>query len=156
MKYTVNITLHTKRALTEKALIDLAEIGGVAEGRPGERRVETTLTVEAPNVRQAADRAIERVTERVAGTVVAFFVMTIEEADRRLADRDRIVGVTEVAEMLGVSKQRISMLSQREDFPRPLEQLASGPVWRARDLSTFSAGWRRKPGRPPKTAQSGG
>ena len=38
-------------------------------------------------------------------------------------------GVTEVAELLGVSRQRLSKLRERPDFPDPLGQLAQGPVW---------------------------
>lgn len=153
MKHTVDITLHSKRRLTEKALFAVAEIGGVAVGAPGSRRLETTLTVTADDVHEAAARAIDAITERVAGDVLAVEVMTTAEHDRRLADRPTLVGVAEIAEQLGVSKQRVSALSQRDDFPRPLAHLAAGPVWRAGDLSTFATGWRRQPGRPKKLAE---
>jgi serine/threonine protein kinase len=41
----------------------------------------------------------------------------------------RMGGVTEVAEMLGVSRQRLAKLRERADFPDPLGELAQGPVW---------------------------
>jgi hypothetical protein len=148
MEYTVDITLRARRPLTEEALFAIAELGGAAAGRPGERHLETTLTVEAGDIRTAAAVAMERTTARVAGHVIAVKVMTTAEADRRLSERPKLVGVTEIAQMLGISKQRVSTLSKREDFPAPIETLASGPVWRAGDLSTFAAGWRRAPGRP--------
>lgn len=64
-----------------------------------------------------------------------------------------LVGVREVAELLGVSKQRVDQLRQREDFPKPLARLASGPVWDALMLTHFLAGWERKSGRPPRELQ---
>lgn len=150
MEYTVEITLRARRPLTEDALFALAEIGGVAVGRPGERHLETTFTVDAANAPEAAYESIPMVTGRVPGIVLAVEVLTTEEADRRLAEQPQLVGVTEIARMLGLTKQRVSTLSRREDFPTPLATLASGPIWRAGDLSTFAAGWRRKPGRPRK------
>lgn len=149
--YTVEITLQTKRALTEDALFAVAELGGVAVGLPGSRQVETTLTVAAEEVSAAADLAIRRVLERVPGKVIAVDVMTTAEADRRSKEQPQVVGVAEVAELLGVTKQRASMITQRDDFPAPIAKLASGPVWRAGAISTFKDGWRRKPGRPRKS-----
>lgn len=150
MDYTVEVTLRTQRALTEDALVDVAGLGGVAVGKPGGHYLETTLSVRADDVRRAADLAIAQIAEQIAGTVVAVEVMTTAEADRRSAERPKLVGVKEIAELLGISKQRVSTLSKREDFPKPLESLASGPIWRAGDLTTFAEGWRRKPGRPRK------
>lgn len=41
-----------------------------------------------------------------------------------------LVGVGEVAEMAGVTKQAVSNWRMRyEDFPRPIQDLQSGPVW---------------------------
>ncbi len=76
--------------------------------------------------------------------------MTSEEQDRRLAEPafGELVGAAEVAERFGVSRQRLAVLRQRPEFPGPVAELASGPVWRWRDLSRFAAGWQRRPGRP--------
>ncbi|HEY0684780.1 MAG TPA: hypothetical protein VGD45_20755 [Steroidobacter sp.] len=146
--------MQTKRPLTEDALFDVAEIGGVAVGQVGGRHVEITFTVQAPDPAEASARAIRTATERLAGTVVAIEVMTTAEADRRASERPQLAGVAEVAEMLGVSKQRASALSKREDFPAPIERLSTGPVWRKGDLSTFALGWQRRPGRPRKPTQA--
>lgn len=45
-------------------------------------------------------------------------------------------GVTEVAELLGVSRQRLSKLRERPDFPDPIGNLAQGAVW---DLDVVEA-----------------
>ena len=148
MEFTVDITVDASKPLSEDALFNIAEIGGVAVGRLGGSRVDATFTVKAADVTRATERAIAMVIERIPGTVVAVEAMTIDEFDRRLENQTEIAGVTEVARILGVTKQRVSSLSKRNDFPEPLAKLAAGPVWRAGDLTTFAEGWQRKAGRP--------
>lgn len=154
MDYTVEITLHTKRPVTEEMLFAAGEFGNVAIGHHGGRHIETTLTVEAEDMISAANEAISKVLERVPGKVVAVDAMTTAEADRRSKEQPQVVGTAEIAELLGVTKQRASVITQREDFPKPIVKLASGPVWRAGAVATFKEGWSRKPGRPrsPQTS----
>jgi serine/threonine protein kinase/predicted DNA-binding transcriptional regulator AlpA len=58
-------------------------------------------------------------------------------------------GVSEVADKLGVSRQRFTELRGRNDFPQPVAELASGPVWDLGDIDRWlSSGARRRPGRP--------
>lgn len=61
---------------------------------------------------------------------------------------DTIVGVAEVAELLGVQKQRVPQLRVTQGFPAPIAELASGPVWKGSSLRRFAETWERKPGRP--------
>ena len=62
----------------------------------------------------------------------------------------RLGGLTEVADVLGVSTQRAATLRQRPDFPDPVGEIAQGPIW---DLDVV-AGWNNsglrqtKAGRP--------
>lgn len=85
-EYTVDIAIHTARPLTEDALFDVAAIGGVSVGTPGDRRLETTLTVDAVDMPAAAAAAIARVTGLVPGDPISVEVMTTAEQDRRLAN----------------------------------------------------------------------
>lgn len=62
-----------------------------------------------------------------------------------------VIGVTELADMLKVSKQRASSLAKAKSFPRPLAVLASGPVWAKTTVLRFVKEWPRRPGRPPKS-----
>ena len=64
----------------------------------------------------------------------------------------RYVGVSEIAKLLGVSRQRVSELRAREDFPWPVAELAAGPVWTLSSLQRFIAEWPRRPGRPRKSS----
>lgn len=54
-----------------------------------------------------------------------------------------LVGVAEVATMLGVSRARVGQLAKRADFPGPVARLAAGPVW---DTSSIVE-WARATGR---------
>ena len=63
------------------------------------------------------------------------------------------VGVVEAAGILGVSKQRVSQLAERADFPRPVLRLRQGPVWREDDVRQFALNrprstTRRRPKKP--------
>lgn len=64
-----------------------------------------------------------------------------------------LVGVAELAELCGVTRQRASALARSDEFPEPLAELASGPVWDLRMVERFVRQWPRKPGRPAKTAK---
>ncbi len=56
-----------------------------------------------------------------------------------------LVGTREVAEILGWGKNRVSEYMRREErrgwpgklIPRPVQVLASGPVWRRSDIEKF-------------------
>jgi len=52
----------------------------------------------------------------------------------------RLAGVREVAELLGVSRQRVSQLAEKPDFPKPLDRIAAGPVWRLADVKAWAKG----------------
>jgi hypothetical protein len=64
-----------------------------------------------------------------------------------------LVGVAELAELCGVTRQRASALARSDGFPEPLAELASGPVWDLRMVERFVRQWPRKTGRPAKAAQ---
>lgn len=58
-------------------------------------------------------------------------------------------GVSEVAQALGISRQRLTDIRQRNDFPQPVAELSSGPVWDLDEIARWtSSGARRGPGRP--------
>ena len=51
-----------------------------------------------------------------------------------LADVEQWVGSAEIAEMFGVSRQRVYQLTSRTDFPAPLVRLKAGAVWVTADV----------------------
>ena len=40
-----------------------------------------------------------------------------------------LVGLTEIADIFGVSRQRVGQLTKRDDFPGPLGTTKAGSVW---------------------------
>lgn len=149
--FTVEVAVHTTRAITEELLFAVAEIGGVATGSVGSHALETTLTVRSRSLLEAGKEGLRKVLEVAPGEAARAEVMTVDEFDRREAEaeeRRKLAGISEVARALGITKQRVSTLSKRTDFPAPLARLSSGPVWRVGDISTFAGGWQRKGGRP--------
>ena len=55
-----------------------------------------------------------------------------------------LVGVAEVAAMLGLTTQRIDQLARRDpDFPTPVAELAAGRIWSRAEIVT----WARNAGR---------
>lgn len=51
-----------------------------------------------------------------------------------------LMGVAEVATLLGVSRQRVTQLAKQEDFPAPAAALAAGPVWESADVERWARG----------------
>ena len=66
-----------------------------------------------------------------------------------------LVGLSEIATMLGVSRQRASQLVRDyDDFPAPVAELASGRIWETETVEAWAnAHPVRPPGRP--VSQSG-
>lgn len=62
----------------------------------------------------------------------------------------KLAGVAEVAALAGVSKQRAGQIVRQPKFPKPVDVLAMGPVWRESDVKAFLDA-PRPAGRPRKT-----
>lgn len=110
----------------------------------------------------AADNALAAARTNIAEVVgpAALLVaaeVTDEELHLRRADAPtlpRMVSSQEVAEMLHVSRQRVSQLRSHSNFPVPLLELRTGPIWSAAAIEKFGREWTRKPGRPTASAQA--
>ena len=151
-EFVVNVTIETKAPLTERTLVNVAAIGGAAGGNEGGRLLETGLTVEAEDLLAAIAAGSAQILKIAPGKVVAAEGMTVREAERQLAAGDPMLGVTEIAAVLGVSKQRASVISRRRDFPKPAAELSQGKTWRRADVEKFVRTWARKAGRPTAKA----
>lgn len=57
-----------------------------------------------------------------------------------------LVSVSEIAALLGVSRQYVDRLSRQEGFPEPLGEVAAGRIWKREDVKA----WARATGRLPK------
>jgi len=123
-------------------------------------RLSVSLTLDAPSLRDAATGVS---WDLVTGALDDVGIPADRLHDREISARDvdlqaedlarppdRYVGVSEIAQMLGVSRQRASELRTRPGFPAPIADLASGPVWTRGSLDRFISTWERRPGRPTK------
>lgn len=93
----------------------------------------------------------------LAGEVAAVEVQTQELAELAAfrPDTPELLAATDVAALLGVSRQRVHQLhADRRDFPAPYTRLGSGPVWTRPAVEAFSRNWTRKPGRPAAASAS--
>jgi hypothetical protein len=74
-------------------------------------------------------------------------------AQNRGASADALVGLSDVANMHGFSRQRALELSKIAGFPKPAATLSAGRVWHLVDVERFLA-MPRKPGRPRKSSEA--
>lgn len=133
-------------------------------------RLTLTFEVDAATSRQAAETALRTAGSNAAhgvalGRPTRMLVMPTEDfiAEAEHPGALELSGVAEIAGLLGVSRQRVVQLIEREDFPNPVSRLASGPIFTTASVDAFKKRWEpgRKPGRPwPKStgpdAEQGG
>jgi predicted DNA-binding transcriptional regulator AlpA len=66
---------------------------------------------------------------------------------------DELAGLSEIIETLGVTKRTALKYVTREDFPEPIDRLATGRVWLRADVVRWGkAHLPLPPGRPRKSA----
>jgi hypothetical protein len=154
------VTLEYEGTVPVDDLLD-ALVGHGATIAAGDRRWSVTLSVHddvpAPKAAMLALTYVQRAAARCLGTaapalgqMITMSAITFAEQDRLLDEPafPKLVGIAEIAELLGVSRQRASELQTRPGFPAAVAKLKSGPVWRKGDLSRFADTWERKSGRP--------
>lgn len=109
-------------------------------------------------------RATARATEQLQRHAFGFAIAGVSALRTDIADeRDRapvipeLAGITEVAQILGVTRQRAHTIARDSNrFPPAVQQLAAGPVFLRSAVEHFAA-HPRTPGRPrttPDTAAS--
>ncbi len=116
-----------------------------------------TLSLDGPlDASGAVDAGVRLFTEQaVAAELPAWPVVHVEafivsERDAEVGERNLpdLVGVTEIARALGITRQRATKLTKQQGFPEPIAELASGSVWTRSSLDRFREESTRKPGRP--------
>ncbi|WP_436536294.1 helix-turn-helix transcriptional regulator [Actinoplanes sp. HUAS TT8] len=53
-----------------------------------------------------------------------------------------LLGAREIAIRLGVSRQRVQQLADRDDFPKPFQELSMGRVWWESQVDDWIRRWR--------------
>lgn len=137
---------------------------GTAEYDAARHTLTARLTVDATTLRAAVDETLK--SARHAHH--AAFDAPGDPFDARVLTDDawvdelqhppqmQLVGIAEIAEILGVSTQRVGQLAEEHDrFPAPIGTLKAGRVYTRASVEAFAASdWRRKRGPKPKPAAS--
>lgn len=126
-----------------------------ARGKSDEVTYSGVLNVTAETVREAARIGLDRVEGHTG--IRAHGVEVVNE-DRMRLDLTRpaipeLVGHAEIAELLGVSRQRAAQLASRPDFPPAVMTLKAGPLRVRQDVEKWIPTWTRRPGRPPRQTE---
>jgi hypothetical protein len=166
MDWTVNIEAGGDLA-AEQVDLDLLDVLAEmladhhAAATAGPRRYGAQFDVEAPTAEKASEVALSAFCEAAEKARLPDWpirhieLMRVEDQQAALSEPTfpDVVGVTEAAHLLGVSRQRLDQLTSRDDFPAPMVRLAAGPVWLRSSIKGFERRWDRRPGRPAKAAQ---
>jgi len=158
-EWTVTIDVATLTPPSEELLIELDEAveqqGGSVSAR-GEDGPGFTLRLNmdadwpVPAVESAA-QLVEKLTDSIPGATWAGITCELAELFEKHAfdpDTPELLSAQDVADVLGVSRQRVWQLAKRTDFPAPYARLGSGPIWTRPAVDRFGRAWDRKPGRP--------
>jgi hypothetical protein len=140
--------------------VQLSEYDGHAARLPSRGAVDVTVHAPATMDIWDAGRKLTDVVEHVVGAKpIAVEVFTEDELYRRAGEptMPELMSAAEIADELGISRQRVHKLRSMAAFPLPLVELRGGAVWDAAAIRKFAENWKRKPGRPRATAaQAGG
>jgi hypothetical protein len=98
---------------------------------------------------------LDYVVARATATLVGFginveFVRAevVREGDEAPVTVPELMGVSEVAEVLGVTASRVGALRRTPGFPQPVRAVKATPLWLGWQVRGFAAHWDRTPGRP--------
>jgi predicted DNA-binding transcriptional regulator AlpA len=158
------VTMTLKGSPSEAILVELDEQlpwDGIVAAIPRLGQFTVTAMVEAPDWEKASSAVVDDMLEMVRpyadGDPVGIETVDLREYDRRADEPTipEIVSSPEVAEILGVSRQRVhQLLAENPRFPQPILRLGSGPLWIADAIHRFKKEWNRKPGRPSSRART--
>ena len=81
MEYFVDIKLRSRRLLTKHMLLAIAQISGVATGKIGGRKLETTLTVTADDAEYAETCVLNFIRRRLPSEVEVIEARAIAAPD---------------------------------------------------------------------------
>jgi len=99
---------------------------------------------------EAAEKMASEITHVVHVEPIGAEIVGEVEWQRRAEapTMPELMSAAEIADELGVSRQRVHQLRDTRAFPAPLADLRGGAVWDANAIRKFNQEWERKPGRP--------
>lgn len=64
-------------------------------------------------------------------------------------DVSQLVTKADIARLLGVSRERVTQLAERSDFPKSMGRVGKSLVWSRSSIESWAKTWERRSGRPP-------
>lgn len=157
--WSVLIETEPGDGVTDDAIDTLVDLladhhGSVAGGRG--HGYSARISIEAADAITAIRKAAAVVTSAAERSDLPALPIVRAEATREdifEAELERpsfpeLLGVSEAAAVLGVSRQRLAEIRHKPDFPQPIFELAAGPIWLRPAVASWADTWERKPGRP--------
>ncbi len=166
-EWSIVVSYATGQPPTENELERLADgfeaQDATVSAMPDRRGFDIYFWVEGPFQRVAIEqlsRVLERAARLISATGIAAWpdgvrIRSAAQVDAELAEPTipDLLAAADVAEVIGTSRQRVHQLARENpQFPAPIAEPATGPLWDRRAIDTFVRGWTRKPGRPAKRA----
>ena len=151
------VTLSFRVNLDEKSLSALAhqlqkEANASLADLPG--HIEVTACEPGPDELRAASSVKKRVADLVPGDVCAVKIaLQDEDAPNGEFTLPQVVSSPDAAAILGISRQRLHQIRGNPDFPPPLFQLPTGPIWGRDAIERYGAtrqGRRHDPAAEPR------
>lgn len=130
------------------------ELGPQSVVRQLTEGTQSRVSIEAIGVEVAGAQALTAYRQARAKAELAKRTITRIDIARRHLEQSAsdLMGIAEIAQLIGVTRQRASKLAQSARFPGSVARLQSGPVWLASDVHDFVGTWERRRGRPRKAA----
>lgn len=150
-------------AKLEELRAAIAERGGVPLNWRDNRRYGARFCISAPEADTAVDEGVQTLREASASVglpeapVVDVEASTLAEVTRAHSDVEvpELIGVTELAELLGVGHHLVTLLVRAKGFPPPAAELNAGPVWTVAAVDRFLRRVRSDPGATESSTRPG-
>lgn len=138
-------------------IVEILEPYAAIAGGQG-NRLDVRLTVSNSSPSSAVEVAVDLLTEAAEKvglgppSILSLEALTAPALEAQLneANFPALLGISEIAELLEVNRQRASQIARTQRFPAPVAELAMGPVWTEPSVRRFLDQWTRQPGRPRK------
>lgn len=134
--------LESKLAVLREAIVDRGGVPLVSKDR---RRYGARFVVRTPGAESAIEEGLETLKDAATtvglpdSPVVDVEASTMDELAEHEPDEEvpPLIGITELAELLGVSNQLVTVLVRAKGFPSPVAELNAGPVWVLESINRF-------------------
>lgn len=135
------------------ALDELARYGAAIGVSNNWTSAHVTMTIRAADLISAAEKALSIIKgihsiKNISAEDVR--VVTPERLDAENAEPifPPVVGYAEIAQMIGISRQRVRQLSNTPKFPHPVIKTSQGPLYNQYAIELWAETRDTKPGRP--------